>query len=225
MTFEIAVDGGAEQRADLDAEDLGLRAATGGCRAGRGTDCVFLDREARHRLVAAGIDGADGHRLPAAHSQRRAVAAVLRLLVRQARAFEQELGAHQADAVADGEVEPVELGRIGDVDQHAHRHAVGGRRRLADDAIRSLSRVALGGGPALRECLTLALVRLDDQAAALAVEQGGVAVRQSSHRRRAPTTIGTPRERASMATWLVGLPCRQRDRRRLSSRSRGSATA
>ena len=64
------------------------------------------------------------------------------------------------------------------------------------------------------------------------MSEGARARRRAERRRRrprgprrpSPTTIGTPRARASMATWLVGLPAAARCRRR-ASRSPGTATA
>ena len=68
----------------------------------------LLDREARHRLVAASIDGADRHGLAARPGEHLAIGFELFLLVRQA-AAEQELGTHEADPVAMGDVDVIDV--------------------------------------------------------------------------------------------------------------------
>ena len=81
--LEIAVRRGAQQRADLHAEDIGPRQRQPDAAQAE-ERIALLDGEAGHRLVAAGIDGADGDRLAAGPFQHLAVGGVLRLLVGQA---------------------------------------------------------------------------------------------------------------------------------------------
>ncbi len=61
---------------------------------------LLLDRQPLHRLVAAGVDGADGDGTPLRPVEHLRVGAILRLLVGKRVAGEQELRAHQPDAVA-----------------------------------------------------------------------------------------------------------------------------
>ena len=133
--LQVAVRRGAQQRPDLHAEYLGARQRQPDAAQAE-ERVALLDREARHRLVAAGIDGADGDRLAARPLQHLAVGGVLRLLVGQARRLaEQELGAHQPDAVAGGNVDRIDVGRVGDIDLHADRRAGLGRRRLKQEIV------------------------------------------------------------------------------------------
>ena len=119
----------------------------------------------------------------------------------------------------------VDIGRIGDVD-HARATGVPSavtagfaeiasacvaarrRRRCERRGTRSIS--AVEGASTMPPCSA-------SSRAAPAIAVGGSAPR--------PTTIGTPRARASMATWLAGLPASSAMPPPCSSRSRGSASA
>ena len=74
--LEIAMRRGAQQRPDLHAKDLrtGQRQADAAQAEER---IALFDGEARHRLVAAGIDGADGDGLAGGPLQHLAVGGVL----------------------------------------------------------------------------------------------------------------------------------------------------
>ena len=80
--LEIAVHRGAQQRADLHAKNLRPRKRQADAAQAE-ERIAFLDGEARHRLVAAGIDGADRHRLARRPFEHLAVGAILGLLVGQ----------------------------------------------------------------------------------------------------------------------------------------------
>ena len=165
---------------------------------------LLLDGQPLHRLVAAGVDGADGDGPPVRPVEHLRVGAILRLLVGKRVAGEQELGAHQADAVAGADVDAVDLLRPGDVDHHVDRPAVGGLRvgveiagRL-DSPLRPVPRAA---SRHKRSCEWPGLsttAPVSPSTIASMWPSTSIAPR--------PTTIGTPRARASIATWLVALP-------------------
>ena len=92
--------GSAGEGPQLHAEDLrpGERQADA-AQAEEGVR--LLGREALDRLVAAGVERSNGHRPALRPIDDRCIGAKLRLLVRQPGfGMEQELGAHQPDAVA-----------------------------------------------------------------------------------------------------------------------------
>ena len=126
---------GAQQRPDLDAEDVGLGEAEPD--AAHAEEWIALvNGEARHGLVAARIGGADRHRLGPRPFQHLAIGAVLHLLVRQAVAVE-EFGAHQSDAVDMADVDMLGLDGVGDVDMDGDCHAIGGHCRPGCEARRN----------------------------------------------------------------------------------------
>ena len=86
---------------------------------------LAFDGEPRDRLVAACIERADDHGPALRPLDEAAVGAILVLLAWQRAAIvEQELGAHQADAIADRRVERAELVGMRDVEADADARAV-----------------------------------------------------------------------------------------------------
>ena len=221
--LEIAVGRGAQQRPDLHPKNLRARQRQPDAAQAEERVALF-DGEARHRLVAAGIDGADGDRLAAGPFQHLAVGRVLRLLVRQAgRLAEQEFGAHQPDAVAGGDIDRIDIGGVGDIDLHADRRAgVGGGR-----AQQEIVGAGAAGGVVMRgiaEPLDVGGGRAEHDAAMLGVEQrDAVDLDRRARQDRRPSA-----RRASGPAWRHGLRCCRRSarcRRRGSSRFRGSGSA
>ena len=70
MTLSVPRSAGASERAELRRGKRRAAPATGGCRAARGTDSTRVDGQARHRLVAAGVERADGDGPPAGPVER-----------------------------------------------------------------------------------------------------------------------------------------------------------
>ena len=169
-----------------------------------------LGRQPGDGLVAARVQRADADRAAGRRIHDAAIGGVLGCLVGQAGAGEQKLGAHHADAVADRRIEPVQVARVGQVQQQPDGLAVGGhggrlssgridrapRRRRASLRPASRARRPHPGSARSRP--------------ALAVEPR-LGMAGSGERRPSPTTIGTPRARASMARWLASLPADERD--------------
>ena len=141
--------------------------------------------------------------LPSASSTEAGVGGGLGVLVRQpVAADEQELGAGEPDAVAGGQQRRVGRGRIVDIDHGRDRLAAaqGGRparasRRRRPRSARGTRRRSIGRAGA-------AVGRQDQRT--LGGIQDGLAVGAATAPR--PVTSGTPRARASIATWLVRLP-------------------
>ena len=101
MTFERRPTRGAQQRPDLRPEQL--RPIEAQAQAAQAEERIGLgrQREARQRLVAADIEGADDARLAVQTVEQLGIGDELLVLVGQAIvADEQEFGAEQADAVA-----------------------------------------------------------------------------------------------------------------------------
>ena len=136
----------------------------------------------------------------------------------------QELGAHQADAVAGRRVEACHVVRRGDVDQNRDARAVVGDRRLGERAISPrhrpatksrLLRATSASVAAFGAADDHALLAVDDQSAAELVHLGAEARRPSARRASAP---------AWPHGWSGCRP-RARSRRLATNRCRGSATA
>ncbi len=198
--------GGARSAPDLHAEDLGPRqrqpdAAQAEERVGLPSTVkpgTGLSPPASTVRMVTGLA-----RRPFQHL---AVGAVLRLLVRQAgRLAEQEFGAHQADAVAGRDVD-ARRRRSGSATLTSTRdgRAVGGRGRLRGNSPASRRRVAKVAADLPEQRLRLVAAGRQMPPCSASSKRAQVGHRRASAPR--PTTIGTPRARASMATWLAGLP-------------------
>ena len=106
--------GGAGERPQLHAKNLRPQERQTNPAHSQKRIALALERETCNRLVAAGVQGADGHGPALRPLDDTAIGGVLRVLVGKARAaMKQELGADKADAVAGRRIEPVELVRIG----------------------------------------------------------------------------------------------------------------
>ena len=146
---------------------------------------------------------------PVERLDHAAIGAVLLFLVGHGRAADdEELGAHQPDAL--GAAARRQLGLLRQVDVRAQRdaHAVGRDRPRAARAARELRLVARSSRSARsRIRLDLVVRRVDD-------EHPGRAVEHPRSRRRAagvvasrsPTTAGRPSDRARIATCDVRVP-------------------
>src|SRR5271169_6782030 len=76
-------------------------------------------RHAFDGLVAAGVQGPNGDGTPLSPAKDATIGLVLRILVRwPARSVEQEFCAHEANAVADRGIDPLELLGAGGVEVH-----------------------------------------------------------------------------------------------------------
>ena len=127
------MDRGASQRAKLDAEDFGTRQRQPDAAKPEEGICLAFGRQPTDRLVAADIKSTDGDRLALSPFEKTPVGLVLRFLLGQRRAVaEQELGAHQADAVAHLDIDPRKLVEAGDIDHDLDPRSVGGDRRSAE---------------------------------------------------------------------------------------------
>ena len=134
--LEIARGGGAGERAQLHPENLGPRQRQAKAAQAEEGVALAIDREARDRLVAAGIERAHDHRPARGPLDDPAVDLVLLLLVRQLPALEQELGAGQADAVAMRRIETLQQGRVVDIDGDMDPLAVRGHGGRGEESRR-----------------------------------------------------------------------------------------
>ena len=127
------------------------------------------------RLVAAGIEGAehDGlRRRPFERCGDRRGTGVSSSGMPPP--VEEELGADQADAVADRRVEPVEFLRLGDIDHHRDRNAVAGARPGAARPRPRLGAAGCFGAGGLRSADQCSARGLEDDAAGIAVDDRSV---------------------------------------------------
>ena len=182
-------------------------------------------REAGDRLVAAGIEGADGHRPPSRPFQRCGdrrwycssssgqPVAVL----------EQELGAHQADAVAWAGSIDRSSSRLADVDVDDDALAGGGARRrpqMGGVRIPADLRPAPCGAAKFAQG---AIVGIEHQLAGLAVERARWLPLRIARRRGRPPS-GCPARARQHGDMAGGAAPAERRCRRRASRWPGSAT-
>ena len=197
--------------------------ARAACRERRETDCVSPSTVTPGIGLsppASSVRMVTGRPPPRRAGARRRRTARLRP---GAPSLEQEFGARQADAVAECRREAIEQRRLVDIDQHRDRLAVGGHRR--DAAQPRAAAASLAAACAARRSSQAS--RLSGAASAMpasGIEHRRRAVGERVERRRARRS-GTPRARARIETWLVGLPPQRRRRRAATSRGRESATA
>ena len=203
--FQVAARRGAGERAKLDAKTSGRASDRRMPRRPRNGFCSST-RQALHRLVAAGIDGADRDR-PArrpnrAPWRRRGTASPRREASSPVKRNSVRISPTPSQVATSMHVE---LLRSRDVDHDADARAVGGAAPAG--------RCGAPRSSPLRERRRGARARAS-RCAWPGLEHDGAPRRRptnasawpSSSIAPRPTTIGTPRERASIATWLAALP-------------------
>src|SRR5205814_7708397 len=95
---------------------------------------LTIERETCNRLIAARVQGPDGHGPALCPLDDAAIGGVLRPLIGKARAaMKQEFGAYEANAVARGGIEPVELVWIGNIDVRRNAHTVARHSGLVEE--------------------------------------------------------------------------------------------
>ena len=207
ITLRLPCDRGAQQRADLHAKDLRPRQRQPDAAQAE-ERIALLDREARHRLVAAGIDGADGDRLarrptPAPCGRRRyCVSSSGRPALPNRNSVRISPTPSQVAMSM-----RVDIGGIGDVDLHAHRRvpssvAAGcGRIVLGTGAARAVSRRTARGS-----CSMSASVGPSTMPPCSASSSAMPSDPSPARRRGRPPSA----RRASAPAWRHGWPCCRR---------------
>src|SRR5277367_693972 len=129
----------------------------------------MLQREAGDRLIGAGVEGPNGHRLAGRPLGEPSVDAILCLLVWQP-LVEQELGANQTDPVATGGIQRFYFGGIADVYEDCDRRPVRGDRGPHPERVQGAPR-ASRRSRARREILAGRRLRIETERRAFAVDQ------------------------------------------------------
>ena len=154
--------------------------------------------KAGHRLVAAGVESADGHRPLVRPAQHRVIGAILGFLVRHPVApGKQKLGAHQADAVGILGVGVFEVLDALDIDQEPDPLAAPGRCRPPQNGARRGPALAVNLLPPLEQAdLRRARIELEGGALAIKQRQCGVGDRAQLHHHRNPAPARQHRDMA-----------------------------
>ena len=190
----VAVHRGAHERAQLRPEELRLvEAHANGAPA---EERIRLVRIPPHReLVAAHVERADHHGLSAERLDDVRVGLVLLLLVRHRRAADdEELGAHQADALGAAQRGARGLLRQVHVHEELDPNAVHRDRLLAGEPGQHLALAPLAARPR-RRVLELGGRRTHDEHAGRGVEDHFLTAREARGRVEEPDDRGKP-ERA-----------------------------
>lgn len=168
---EVSTHGSARQRAELNGKDLGPGQAKPQAPNPEERIGFAVQREARHRLVAARVKRANGDRTPVGPTQHRIVSLKLRLLVGQAAPLrQQKLGAHQADAIGILRVGVLEIVDSLDIDEQLDP--------LATPRCRGPPQDRTGGRPALAMAFAPLLEQADLLGAGIKFERRAFAVEQ-----------------------------------------------